>query len=232
MYTKNMDSLASVVTSVNGEAGDIIISKKTLGFDKEIIKKSDVGHEHSYADSDTAGGSATSAKKLTTDAGSSTNPVYFKDGVPVVTQYEIKASVPKDAQFTDTTYEATTGETPGLIKLYDNFGNNTDGAMTQAAINNVSSTMADKSIVVNKTLLASNWSGTSVPYRYELAVDGVTANSNQEIMPADGITDEQMYHMQGANLQDGGQSANKIVLRAFGVKPSIDIPIKIILRKD
>ena len=232
MYTKNIDSQASVVTSINGEAGDIKINQTTIGFDKEIIKKADVGHEHNYADSSTVGGPATSAKKLTTDDGSSIKPVYFKDGVPVAAQYEIKASVPSNAQFTDTTYKAAADGTSGLIKLYDNFGNNTDGAMTQAAINNVSSTMADKSTVVTKTLLALNWSGTSVPYRYELTVDGVTANSNQEIMPADGITDEQMYHMQGANLQDGGQSANKIVLRAFGVKPSIDIPIKIILRKD
>ena len=232
MYTKNVDTPTSVVTSINKQVGDITISQESLGFDKEIIKKADVGHTHNYAGSTTAGGPATSAKKLNTDSGSSTKPVYFKNGMPVAIQYEIKASVPKDAQFTDTTYEATTSETPGLIKLYDEIGNNTDGAMTQAAINNISSTMADKSTVVNKTLLASNWFGTSVPYRYELAVDGVTANSNQEIMPADGITDEQMYHLQGANLQDGGQDTNKIVLEAFGVKPSIDIPIKIIMRKD
>ena len=232
MYTKNVDTPTSVVTSINKQVGDITISQESLGFDKELAKKADVGHTHDYAGSATSGGPATSAKKLNTDAGSSTKPVYFKNGMPVATQYEIKASVPKNAQFTDTKYEATTGETPGLIKLYDEIGNNTDGAMTQAAINNISSTMADKSTVVNKTLLVSNWSGTSVPYRYELAVDGVTANSNQEIMPADGITDEQMYHLQGANLQDGGQDTNKIVLEAFGVKPSIDIPIKIIMRKD
>ena len=232
MYTKNVDTPTSIVTSINKQVGGITISQESLGFDKEIIKKADEGHTHDYAGSATASGPATSAKKLNTDAGSSTKPVYFENGMPVATQYEIKTSVPKDAQFTDTTYEATTGETPGLIKLYDEIGNNTDGAMTQAAINNVSSTMADKSTVVNKTLLASNWSGTSVPYRYELVVDGVTANSNQEIMPADGITDEQMYHLQGANLQDGGQDTNKIVLEAFGVKPSIDIPIKIIMRKD
>ena len=58
MNTKNIDSLASIVTSVNGEAGDIIITKETFGFEKEIIKKSDVGHEHSYTDSDTANSSA------------------------------------------------------------------------------------------------------------------------------------------------------------------------------
>ena len=232
MYTKNVDTPTSIVTSINEQVGDITISQESLGFDKELAEKADVGHTHDYAGSATAGGPATSAKKLNTDSGSSTKPVYFKNGMPVAIQYEIKASVPKNAQFTDTTYEATTGGAPGLIKLYDEIGNNTDGAMTQAAINNISSTMTDKSTVVNKTLLVSTWSGTSVPYRYELAVDGVTANSNQEIMPADGITDEQMYHLQGANLQDGGQDTNKNVLEAFGVKPSIDIPIKIIMRKD
>lgn len=51
-------------------------------------------------------------------------------------------------------------------------------------------------------------------------------------MPADDITDEQLYYMQGANLQDGGQSIGKIILNAFAVKPPIDIPIKIIMRKD
>ena len=40
-----------IVTFLNGEHGDVIVNKKTLGFDKEIIKKSDVGHEHNYADS-------------------------------------------------------------------------------------------------------------------------------------------------------------------------------------
>lgn len=58
MNTKNIDSLASIVTSVNREAGDIIITKETFGFETEIIKKSDMGHEHSYADSDTANNSA------------------------------------------------------------------------------------------------------------------------------------------------------------------------------
>lgn len=40
-----------IVTSLNGENGDIIVNQQTLGFDKEIIKKSDIGHEHNYADS-------------------------------------------------------------------------------------------------------------------------------------------------------------------------------------
>ena len=38
-----------IVTSLNGEHGDIIVSQHTLGFDNEIIKKSDVGHEQRHA---------------------------------------------------------------------------------------------------------------------------------------------------------------------------------------
>ena len=41
------------------------------------------GHTHNYAGSDSAGGAATSANKLNTNAGSSSKPVYFSNGVPV-----------------------------------------------------------------------------------------------------------------------------------------------------
>lgn len=40
-------------------------------------------HTHSYAGSSSAGGAATSANKLNTNAGSAINPVYFSSGVPV-----------------------------------------------------------------------------------------------------------------------------------------------------
>lgn len=40
-------------------------------------------HTHSYAGSSSAGGPATSANKLNTNAGNATTPVYFSEGVPV-----------------------------------------------------------------------------------------------------------------------------------------------------
>lgn len=40
-------------------------------------------HTHSYAGSSSAGGPATSANKLNTNAGNTTTPVYFSEGVPV-----------------------------------------------------------------------------------------------------------------------------------------------------
>ena len=45
---------------------------------------------------------AATADKLGTSAGTTTQPVYFKDGKPVVIGYTIAKSVPADAKFTDT----------------------------------------------------------------------------------------------------------------------------------
>lgn len=49
-------------------------------------------------------GNASSASKLTTNAGSSTQPVYFSNGVPTAISYTINKSVPSNAAFTDTHY--------------------------------------------------------------------------------------------------------------------------------
>ena len=49
-------------------------------------------HTHKYAGSSSAGGAATSANKLNTDAGSATNPVYFSGGVPVACSYNLSTS--------------------------------------------------------------------------------------------------------------------------------------------
>lgn len=54
---------------------------------------------------------ATNASKLTTNAGSATNPVYFANGVPVKTTYTLNKSVPSDAKFTDTTYAVMSAAT-------------------------------------------------------------------------------------------------------------------------
>lgn len=64
-------------------------------------------------------GTATSANKINTDAGSATQPVYFSGGVPVKTTYTLGSSVPSGAKFTDTntTYTFATGDSNGQIKV-------------------------------------------------------------------------------------------------------------------
>ena len=59
-------------------------------------------HTHNYAGSSSAGGSATSAVKLDSSAGSATQPVYFSGGKPVACTYSLNKTVPSDAKFTDT----------------------------------------------------------------------------------------------------------------------------------
>ncbi len=54
------------------------------------------------ADYASSAGSATTASKLGTNAGGSTTPVYFSNGVPVALGYTIQSSVPANAKFTDT----------------------------------------------------------------------------------------------------------------------------------
>ena len=91
---------------------------------------------------------------------------------------------------------------------------------------------AGTSETITATLLAASWTGASTPYTYTLAVTGVTANSNQELLPALTITKEQLTALQAANIQDGGQAANSVTLTAFGDKPTIDLPIRVVVRGD
>ena len=56
-------------------------------------------------------GSASSATALTSNAGSSTQPVYFSGGKPVACSYTLGKSVPADALFTDHTYGNMKGAT-------------------------------------------------------------------------------------------------------------------------
>lgn len=53
-------------------------------------------------------GSAHTAHQLesTTSVGSSTQPVYFSEGVPTACSYQLNKTVPSDAVFTDTTYSS------------------------------------------------------------------------------------------------------------------------------
>lgn len=89
-------------------------------------------------------------------------------------------------------------------------------------------TKADKPTTTEATLLASGWTGTSAPYTYTLSVTGVTADSNQEFLPALDITAEQLTALQAANIQDGGQAEDTVTLKAFGTKPTIDLPIRVL----
>lgn len=81
---------------------------------------------------------------------------------------------------------------------------------------------------VTATLLASGWTGSEAPFVYTLAIAGVTATSYQELVPAVNITAEQLKALQAANITDAGQAAGTMTLKAYGKKPTVDIPIRVI----
>ena len=83
----------------------------TSNIQTQLNGKAASSHTHQYAGSASAGGSANSAVKLDTSAGSATQPVYFSGGKPVATTYSLGASVPSGAKFTDTTYSTMKGAT-------------------------------------------------------------------------------------------------------------------------
>ena len=87
-------------------------------------------HTHSYAGSSAAGGSANSAVKLDSNAGSATNPVYFSGGKPVSCTYSLNKTVPSDAVFTDTNYYHKTGSWSGFTYTAGKVGSPDDLAFT------------------------------------------------------------------------------------------------------
>lgn len=91
---------------------------------------------------------------------------------------------------------------------------------------------AAKSTVVAVTLTAAGWTGTSAPYMQAINITGVTATSNNEFLPALDITADQLAALQSANIVDGGQAVGSVTLKACGDKPSIDIPLRVIVRGD
>lgn len=88
-----------------------------------------------------------------------------------------------------------------------------------------------KSTKVSATI-STTWTGSAAPYTQALSVSGVTATSVVEVLLPTTATAEQVEAYQALNLQDGGQAAGSITLKAFGDKNTIAIPVTVIVRGD
>lgn len=97
-------------------ADTLLVNGKEITID-DVTNASNAGH------ADTAG-TASTAEKLTTSDGSTNTPVYFKDGRPVALGYTIEASVPQNANFSNTTYtlSMSSSESSNTIKLTPSSG--------------------------------------------------------------------------------------------------------------
>ena len=96
----------------------------------------------------------------------------------------------------------------------------------------LNATKASKSVSSNYTILASGWSGSSAPYSFTLSVAQVTTSNNVELTVPPSITVDQVEAYQSAAIVAGTQANGSITLKAYGEKPTIDLPITIIIRGD
>lgn len=85
--------------------------------------------------------------------------------------------------------------------------------------------------MIDVTLNSGSWSGSSAPYTYTINNSSITdANEAVEIAPNNSASTDQLLAYMNSGLCGGTISAGKIVLKAFGKKPSINIPIVMIIR--
>lgn len=89
--SSNLTTDRVLVSNSSGKVAVSDVTSTELGYlsgitndiQAQLDGKASSAHTHKYAGSSSAGGAATSANKLNTDAGDSNTPVYFSNGVPV-----------------------------------------------------------------------------------------------------------------------------------------------------
>lgn len=198
--------------------------------------KSATGHTHNYAGSSSAGGNANAAVKLATarKIGSASF-----DGTADITLSQMGLNVPVEITKADYLAKKKAGTLNAntyynVIDEYDSANVINDSSVTaNSAFSSTKSekTYAKKSTLVTTTLTASKWTGSSAPYSYVLSVSGVTSSNIVEIDYASNASSAAIEAYQNAMLADGGQTTNQITIKATE-KPTVDIPITIVIRND
>lgn len=193
-------------------------------------------HTHNYAGSSSAGGNANAAVKLAT-ARKIGNASF--DGTANITLSQMGLNVPVEITKADYLAKKKAGTLNAntyynVIDEYDSANVINDSSVTaNSAFSSTKSekTYAKKSAIINTTLTASKWTGSSAPYTYVLPVSGATTSNIVEINYASNASSQAIEAYQNAMLADGGQTTNQITIKATE-KPTIDIPITIVIRND
>lgn len=193
-------------------------------------------HTHNYAGSSSAGGNANAAVKLATarKIGSASF-----DGTADITLSQMGLNVPVEITKADYLAKKKAGTLNAntyynVIDEYDSVNVINDSSVTaNSTFSSTKSekTYAKKSTLVTTTLTASKWTGSSAPYTYVLPVSGATTSNIVEINYASNASSQAIEAYQNAMLADGGQTTNQITIKATE-KPTVDIPITIVIRND
>lgn len=112
-----------------------------------------------------------------------------------------------------------------------------DGKTLSAWKSNIEKSISEKASKdrqVSATIEFSKWQGTDAPYINTVSVKGLTGNSSEivEILVPYTATDEQKLSWGEAGILSGDNIKDGIILQAYGEKPTIDIPLILIIRGD
>ena len=88
---------------------------------------------------------------------------------------------------------------------------------------------ANLSTSISASLFASQWTGDSAPYTQSLNISGMTSECNGMISLSSSATLDQRNSARDAMLSISSQEDGILIISADGDKPTIDIPVVIVL---
>ena len=97
-------------------------------------------------------------------------------------------------------------------------------------VSTVKTLMGIKNSKLNVTCSSSNWSGSAAPYTNTINVTGVTASNIVEVgLNNASATDAQVQACMKASIAKITQENGKIKLYAYGTKPTVNIPMTVVI---
>jgi hypothetical protein len=106
--------------------------------------------------------------------------------------------------------------------IYDQFRKDADSGLGYAT----------RSATYNLVLSASGWTGSEAPYTNTLSVETATSNNNIELTTPPTVTVAEVSAYTAANIASATQANGSVTVYAYGSKPTIDLPIRVIVRGD
>ena len=89
--------------------------------------------------------------------------------------------------------------------------------------------MVINSKTIDITLSSNNWTGESVPYSYVISDENITENNICDLI-FNPNSQQLVDALSDAEISGYTQELGKITIYSWGTKPSIDIPITLVVR--
>ena len=93
----------------------------------------------------------------------------------------------------------------------------------------ISGSFATRDLELSFTLTAADWTGSSAPYSQTVTVNGITEGMKAVFDIAESATDAQALAASDALLRVSGHAINSITIKAYGVKPDVDVPCTLLI---